>query len=312
MKIVTVLLSVVVLYAVVMGVQALSGTLLNAQPMYMLQDPPVDPTSAEITVTGKWSYNGKITMRIYNPNTTCVIYQGQEYCGNRATDFTVVVKAVHLSGPSSVIQLESVVDNIGPQNTGVTSDFVVGGYWDKQGNIAVHINYQLTPFNKGATTYAIVSINTIYVGKIDSQNNFVGNTFMRANAYLVRNNEIGRNPYQMVVAAFDEVLSGVVNVAIPHRVLSPYATTNPSQPVAALEVAGQFTNIVFGEGDKFTADAWVYTPNDQVTFNRTGTIEGAWYQVPGHADLYHIYASKFIDEDGKQGAFASADVLHHL
>lgn len=281
---------------------------MNNQVLYSLQAAPVDPSFSEITITGKWSYNGQIVLRVWDPNTTCVVYQGQSICGNRAIDATFTFKAVFTSGTHSDITFLSVVDNQGPQNTGIVSNVKVAGFWDKNGDMEIYLSYTLNPYNKGPTAYATVSIKNSYIGKVNAQNAFAGNTLMRGDAYLVINNVPQVNPYQMVVVPFDAMSSGMINLAVPHRALSPYATTNPSQPVAGREVSGVLSNIVYGVGDKFTADAWLYTPNDMVSFNHTGVLEGAMYQIPRYSNLYHIFASRFTDELGMLHVLDNADV----
>lgn len=286
-----------------------TGELMDNQVLYSLQAAPVDPSNTEISFTGRWSHGGKIVLRVSDPNTTCVAYQGQSICGNRAIDSTFTFNVLHRSGSRSDITLDNVVDTPGPQNTGVVSDVKVSGYWDRNGDVEIYLSYKLTPYNKGVSAYAVVGIKSYYVGKVNNRNEYTGNAFMRGNAYLVVNGVYQIDPYQMVIVPFEPMASGVVNLAVPHRGLSPYSTTNPSKPVAGREVTGVLSNVVYGVGDKFTADAWLYTPNDGASFNRTGVIEGAMYQVPRHSNLHHIYASKFVDAQGSVHVFDNANVI---
>lgn len=288
---------------------AYSGTLLNAQTMYALQDMPAPPSNFTIEVTGKWSHNGKIVLRVFSVDTNCVDYQGTPICGNKAIDSTVTIAAVHEHGPRSRLVLESHVDNPGPQNTGTSTDLKLTGFWDKNGDIEINFSYTLEPRNKGPTAYAIVSLKNIYTGKVNSQNVYNGHVFARANAYLVINNVPRLTPYQMVIIPMTPFTSAVENRATPYRALSPYATTSLSNPVAAYEISGELTNIVLGADDFFSATAHIYTPNDYLTLNKTGTIYGKAYAVPRYEDMLHIYASRFTSDDGIIYALDNADFV---
>lgn len=325
----------------------ITGQLMNAQPMWTLQDQPVDPSLSTIAFTGKWSHNGQVVLHIYNPNTTCIPYNGQPVCGNRATDVTYTFKAVFKGGQRSYFELLSVVDNPGPQNTGIVSNVKVTGYWDKNGDVEINLSNTLEAANKGATSYAVVSMKTIYTGSVDRDNVFEGHVLVRAIPYIVSNGIPRPNPYQMVTAPYTPFSSTIVNMAIPRRALSPYAESNPakftgpvtvlgnvnsitygesdaytgmgvittpypynpSTPVASLGISGTLTNVVFGVGNSFTADANIVTPNYGATFNRTGVMKGSMYQVPRYNNLYHIYAGDFTDSLGKIHIFDSADVI---
>ena len=351
MKAVTALyLAIATVAAIAATVHSLgaTGVLMNAQTLYPLQQAPVDPSRSEITFTGKWSYNGLVVLHVSDPDTECVTYQGQQICGNRAADTTYTFRAVFTGGTRSYFQLVSVVNNEGPQSTGIVFDVKVAGYWDKNGEVEINLSYTLTPFNKGPATYAIVSIKNIYTGVVDAQNNYQGYVSMRANAYLVTGGVPRTTPYQMVVVPDTFMQSGVINHSVPRRALSPYASTNPakftgpvtvsgsvssivlssdntsytgvgtivtpynvnpSQPVAALEVSGTFSNIVLGTGNRFTADANIYTPNYGATVNQTGTVKGSFYLVPNYSNLYHIYTMEFADSGGNLHVMDNADVI---
>lgn len=325
----------------------ITGKLMNAQPMYTLQDRPVDPSLSTIEFTGKWNRNGRVVLHIYNPDTNCVTYNGSLICGNRAADVTYTFVAVHTSGSRSYFQLESVVNNPGPQNTGIVYDVKVAGYWRKDGEVEIYLSNTLEASNKGVSAYAVVSMKTIYSGSVDKHNVFNGHVMVRANPYLVVGGVPRPTLYQMVSAPYTPFSSAIINQAVPRRAKSPYSETNPakitapvtisfsntslscnsagsctavgpiisaisinpSTPVADLQISGDLSNVVFGAGNFFTAEARIFTANYGATFNQTGVMKGSFYRVPDHKNLYHIYAADFVDSLGKIHILDNADVV---